>query len=230
MIRVTSFVHLHADAATEVVDHLLEAQRRLADEVGVVAADAARTTPNAHRAGDLMLLSVFADEQAAEGATHASSTWSVIPPLLDQCARHVETVRYTQGAIDLRAPALADGIQRTLLVRVDPSTAPASVERFEQDLRDMPRYIDSIRNSSLSRIDAMEGSLGPAYTHVWEQEFVDLDGLTGPYMTHAYHWSLVDPWFDAQDSGSIVDPTLIHAACGLRRSILARAGAVQATG
>ena len=85
----------------------------------------------------------------------------------------------------------------------------------------MPRYIDTIRNSSLSRVESMSDSLGPEYTHVWEQEFVDLDGLTGPYMMHGYHWSLVDTWFDAQAAHPIVDPRLIHAACGLRRSVLA---------
>ncbi len=146
-------------------------------------------------------------------------------PLLEHCAHHVETARYRQGPVEVREPALREGIQRTLLVHVDPVKGEAaSVRRFEHDLRDMPRYIDSIRNSSLSRIDAVDASLGPAYTHVWEQEFVDLDGLTGPYMLHAYHWSQVDPWFDAQAPGAIVDPTLVHAACGLRRSILAHEG------
>jgi hypothetical protein len=40
-------------------------------------------------------------------------------------------------------------------------------------------------------------------------------------MMHGYHWSLVDPWFDAQAARPIVDPWLIHASCGLRRSLLA---------
>ena len=221
MIRVTAFVHLRADADPEVVDRLVDAHRRLAGEVGAVAADAAPTTPNSHNAGDVMLLTAYADDDARERGQRDRYATSVVQPLLEQCARHVETARYRQGPVDLREPALRDGIQRTLLVHVDPDTAAASVGRFEHDLRDMPRYIDSIRNSSLSRIDAVDASLGPAYTHVWEQEFVDLDGLTGPYMLHAYHWSQVDPWFDAQAPEAIVDPTLVHAACGLRRSILA---------
>ena len=222
MIRVTEFVHLRADADPEVVDRLVDAHRRLAGEVDAVAAEAAPTTPNSHNAGDVMLLTAYADDDSARTWTTRSlrhvgraAAARAVP------ARHVETARYRQGPVDLREPALRDGIQRTLLVHVDPDTAAASVGRFEHDLRDMPRYIDSIRNSSLSRIDAVDASLGPAYTHVWEQEFVDLDGLTGPYMLHAYHWSQVDPWFDAQAPGAIVDPTLVHAACGLRRSILA---------
>ena len=70
----------------------------------------------------------------------------------------------------------------------------------------------------------MRASLGPEYTHVWEQEFATLDGLTGPYMQHAYHWSVIDPWFDVQAPVHIVDPELIHSSCGLRRSILALDG------
>ena len=93
-------------------------------------------------------------------------------------------------------------------------------QRFEHELAAMPNFIDTISNSSLSRIDAMHASLGPDYTHVWEQEFAALDGLAGAYMQHAYHWSVIDPWFDVQAPAHIVDPVLIHSSCDLRRSIL----------
>ena len=106
---------------------------------------------------------------------------------------------------------------------MDPDTDPELVGRFERELAAMPNYIDAIRNSSLSRIDTMRASLGPEYTHVWEQEFATLGGLTGPYMQHAYHWSVIDPWFDVQAPVHIVDPVLIHSSCELRRSILALA-------
>ena len=132
----------------------------------------------------------------------------------------MEAVRYTQGAATIREPGLTDGIHRSLLIRVDPDTDPVIVERFEHELAAMPNFIDAIRNSSLSRIDAMHASLGPEYTHVWEQEFATLDGLTGAYMQHAYHWSVIDPWFDVQAPVHIVDPVLIHSSCDLRRSIL----------
>ena len=85
------------------------------------------------------------------------------------------------------------------------------------------RYIDAIRNSSLSRVEEVHQPTGPEWTHVWEQEFATLDGLTGPYMMHGYHWSFIDTWFDRQSPRHIVDPVLIHSACALRHSILARA-------
>ena len=221
MIRVTVFVHLRADADPEVVDRLVDAHRRLAGEVDAVAADAAPTTPNSHNAGDVMLLTVYADDDALN-VDNAIATPRRSCSRCSSSARYMSRPRGTgrDRSTSVSRPC-ATGSNAPCSVHVDPDTAAASVGRFEHDLRDMPRYIDSIRNSSLSRIDAVDASLGPAYTHVWEQEFVDLDGLTGPYMLHAYHWSQVDPWFDAQAPEAIVDPTLVHAACGLRRSILA---------
>jgi hypothetical protein len=58
-----------------------------------------------------------------------------------------------------------------------------------------------------------------------EQEFETLEGLTGDYMQHAYHWSWVDTWFDPQAPNRIVDTTLVHAMCDLDRSLLALASA-----
>jgi hypothetical protein len=223
VIRTTAFVHLRPDADPRHVDRLLEAVRVAEQEVDLLAADAARTTPNTYRAGDVMLLAAFADDDAAARAREHPYVASVVRPLVAACAAHVETVRYAQGPTTVREPHLADAVHRTLLLHVDPGTDPTIVERFEHDLAGMPRYIDSIRNSSLSHVESMTDSLGPRYTHVWEQEFADLEGLTGPYMAHGYHWSLVDPWFDPQATHAIVDPQLIHAACGLRRSVLALA-------
>ncbi len=221
MIRTTTFVHLQPDADPQGVDRLVEAVRAADGELDVLAVDAARATPNSHRAGDVMLLGAFVDSDAAARAREHPYVASVVRPLVDACAAHVETVRYPQGPARLQQPDLTGGIHRTLLLHVARDTDPNLVERFELELADMPRYVDSIRNSSLSRVESMSGSLGPDYTHVWEQEFVDLDGLTGPYMMHGYHWSLVDPWFDAQSPSAIVDSVLIHASCALRHSILA---------
>ena len=221
MIRITSFFHLRPDADPQCVDRLVASVRAAEREVDVLAVDAARTTPNSHRAGEVMVLGAFVDADAAARARAHPYVESVVRPLVEACAAHVETVRYVPGPATLGQPDLTGGIHRTLLLHVDGETDPALVERFELDLAAMPRYIDSIRNSALSRVETMTDSLGPEYTHVWEQEFVDLGGLTGPYMMHAYHWSLVDTWFDAQAAHPIVHPQLIHAACGLRRSLLA---------
>jgi hypothetical protein len=220
MIRRTAFVHLRRDAPPDIVARLIDAAQRAGDELDVVAADAARTTPNSMNAGDVMLLGAFVDEEGYERARRHAYVEQVLRPLLEQCARHVEVVRYAQGAVDLREAEINDAIHRTLLVRIEPTVGSELVGRFERELRSMPRYIDAIRNSSLSRVASVRGATGPRWTHVWEQEFATLDDLTGPYMAHAYHWSLVDTWFDPQSPRQIVDPVLIHAACALRRSVL----------
>ena len=220
MIRTTAFVHLRPDASRARVDELIDAASRAAEETDAVAADASRVTSNAVRAGDVMLLSAYPHQSALERALGSKHFTDVLRPLLAELATHVEAVRYTQGAATIREPGLTDGIHRSLLVRVDPETDPVIVQRFEHELAAMPNFIDAIRNSSLSRIAAMHASLGPEYTHLWEQEFATLDGLTGAYMQHAYHWSVIDPWFDVQAPVHIVDPVLIHASCELRRSIL----------
>jgi Stress responsive A/B Barrel Domain len=224
VIRTTAFVHLRPDADPSDVDRLLEAVRSADRELDVLAGDAARTARNSYRAGDVMLLGAFADGDTAARAREHPFVASVIRPLVAACAAHVETVAYSQGPATVREPRLADAVHRTLLLHVDPATDPPIVERFEHDLAGMSRHIESIRNASLSHVGSMTGSLGPPYTHVWEQEFDDLEGLTGPYMRHAYHWSVVDPWFDAQAPQAIVDGQLIHAACALRHSILALTG------
>ena len=35
-----------------------------------------------------------------------------------------------------------------------------------------------------------------------------LDGLTGEYMLHPFHWTTVDAWFDPEVPDHIVDPVL----------------------
>ena len=220
MIRTTAFVHLLPDAAPVAVDRLLDAVRGAGDELDAVMTDAAPTTPNSQRAGNVMLLGAFADRDAYDRARRHRYLEMVVRPLVQQCAAHVEAVQYVQGPVTVREPDLRDGVHRTLLVRVEPTVDPALVQQFESDVANMTQYVDAIRNSSLSRVD---GARGPVWTHVWEQEFADLEGLTGPYMMHGYHWSFVDTWFDRQSPRQIVDPVLIHAACGLRHSVLCRA-------
>ena len=223
MIRTTAFVHLEPDVDPAAVDRLIGAVRHASEELDVLAVDASRTTPNSHQAGDVMLLGAFRDAAALDRARGDPYVETVVRPLLEQCAAHVEAVRYCQGDVVAREPEITDATHRTLLVRIEPTVDRRLVAQFETDIAAMTRYIDAIRNSSLSRVDAVSGARGPTWTHVWEQEFATLDGLTGPYMAHGYHWALVDPWFDPQSPSQIVDPMLIHAACNLRGSILGRA-------
>jgi hypothetical protein len=222
MIRSTSIVHLAEDAAPEDAERVIDAVRGAAGELGALVIDAAL---NAHatRGGKVLLLAAFSDDDAFEAARHHPYVQGVVRPLLDHYAESVESVHYTQGLVTLQDPEITEYVQRTLLIRVDPRIDPARVHDFESDLADMPRYIDAIVNSSLSRIDDVHRPHGQPWTHVWEQEFASMEDFSGPYMLHAYHWAFVDTWFDPQNPNQIVDTTPIHAACHLQRSILALA-------
>jgi len=216
VIRVTGFVHLE----TAAVDEVIAAVEEVRDQLDAVALEAHPTKPAAHGAGQLMVLAAFADASAPAGDV-ALRCIDELRPLLRHRASHLEVVAYSAGPRIVRAPDLAHGVQRTLLLHVDGHADAGEVARFERSLAAMPRYIDAIRNSALSRVDAVWGCTGKPWTHVWEQEFASLGGLTDDYMNHPYHWSWVDTWFDPQAPNQLVDTTLVHAMCDLERSLLA---------
>ncbi|MGW0816418.1 Dabb family protein [Streptomyces viridiviolaceus] len=100
-------------------------------------------------------------------------------------------------------------VKRTLLLAVRPGTPDGLVARLEADLLAMPDHVSTIRSWALSRVDQ---ALTPSrWTHVWEQEYPDVEGLTGEYLSHPYHWTCVDRWFDGEVPGAgIVEPRLAH--------------------
>jgi len=104
-----------------------------------------------------------------------------------------------------RVPTAGPRVKRTLLLRVRPGSPPDAVARFEADVAEMPEHIATIRSWALSRTTGR----GP-WTHAWEQEFASVDGLTGEYMLHPFHWTTVDAWFDPEVPDHIVDPVLAH--------------------
>ena len=102
-------------------------------------------------------------------------------------------------------------VYRTLLLRVSPETRADIVTHFEDELRSMARFIPAIRAWQLSRVDEAIGD--SQWTHVFEQEFGDLDGLTGPYLMHPIHWAVVDRWFDPECPDVIIRDRLCHSFC-----------------
>ena len=96
-------------------------------------------------------------------------------------------------------------VKRTLLLRVLADAPADAVARFESDVAEMPAHITSIRSWALSRTSGRDG-----WTHAWEQEFASIDGLTGEYMLHPFHWTTVDAWFDPEMPDHVVAPVLAH--------------------
>ncbi len=99
-------------------------------------------------------------------------------------------------------------VKRTLALTVRTGTPAADIHRFERSLSAMPVHIPEIGSWSLSRVRA-ERSDG-RWTHVWEQEYADIDGLRVAYMRSPYHWTGVDRWFDPEMPCQIVEPRLAH--------------------
>ncbi|MFG2887717.1 Dabb family protein [Streptomyces sp. NPDC048297] len=106
-------------------------------------------------------------------------------------------------------PLSGPRVKRTLLLTVRPGTPAGLVAGLERDLLAMPAHIPAIRSWALSRVD--RARTPSRWTHVWEQEFADVAGLTEDYLGHPYHWTRVDRWFDGEvPGGGIVEPALAH--------------------
>jgi hypothetical protein len=105
----------------------------------------------------------------------------------------------------------AGTVYRALLLRVSKDTDAGALELFEAELSSMPHYIPAIRTWQLSRVDDAIGT--SPWTHVFEQEFDDLDGLMGPYLMHPIHWAVVDRWFDPECPDVIVRDRVCHSFC-----------------
>jgi hypothetical protein len=125
------------------------------------------------------------------------------------------TITGINGAAYPGTPMLNGGgtgtVYRTLLLRVLPDTDAGTVARFEDDLSSMPSYVRAIKAWQLSRVDDAIGT--SQWTHVFEQEFSDVDGLMGPYLMHPIHWAVVDRWFDPECPDVIVRDRVCHSFC-----------------
>lgn len=192
------------DAAEEDRDALVYELRSAADSFGADQVLVEPTLPGVRNGGDILVQLRF-DDLAARSAAVAQ-----LDDLLERSA-----VRHCNGATYSGEPtAGADGtgaVYRALLLRVRPGTAEETVDRFEDDLRLLPRYVRSIHSWQLSRVEDAVGT--SPWTHVFEQEFTDVDGLMGPYLMHPIHWAYVDRWFDPECSDMIVRDRVCHSFC-----------------
>lgn len=196
------------DAAQVLSAELADAGRALQ---GVVNSAAGKTLPRDISGGSLMWRLAFASEQD-HWAARASKQWrdGIAPLLMPERAAVLDSIAYRSGLSDSSIGRKAPGIWRCLVLSVDAGTPAHTIRQFERDTVLMPRHVSAIRNWSMGHVAAGEGRR--RWTHVWEQEFDDIAGLEGEYMTHPIHWGLVDGWFDPECPQRIVDPFLIHAA------------------
>jgi hypothetical protein len=109
-------------------------------------------------------------------------------------------------------------VYRTLLLRVLPETESDITAGFEDELRLMTRYVNTITAWQLSRVEEAVGASD--WTHVFEQEFTNVDGLMGAYLMHPIHWAVVDRWFDPECPDVIIRDRVCHSFCELSAPIL----------
>ncbi len=214
------FAHSEGTAlfnVTRLLDVVPEHRRRLTSTLHQAAAASgarrwvvAPTDPGSRNGGDVLVHLRFADR-----SRWLSAATELTAALTDPAVTRTNGVTYQGLPV---STGIAGTVYRTLLLRVAPDTAPETVARFEDELRSMPRYVKTIRAWQLSR--PVESVGASQWTHVFEQEFTDVDGLMGPYLMHPIHWAVVDRWFDPETTDHIVRDRVCHSFCQAK-SILA---------
>jgi hypothetical protein len=191
-----------ADEASR--DGLVEELHAAATTSGAQRALVAPTLPGVRNGGDILMQLRFRD----------ASEWDSVSASFDEMLAG-PAVQRINGATYRGSPVTSSEdrgtVYRTLLLRVQPGTDEATMKRFEDDLRLLPRYVTSICTWQLSRVESAIGT--SPWTHVFEQEFGDLSGLMGPYLMHPIHWAYVDRWFDPECPEVIVRDRVCHSFC-----------------
>lgn len=191
-------------------ERVLAAVRAVAEHSGALRWTVEPTESGSRNGGDVLAHLRFADQEH----------WQAAEPHFARALNDPAITRIN-GATYLGDPTCGDRpgtVYRTLLLRVHSGTQPATVARFEAELRSMANYVTTIRAWQLSRV--LEPVGATAWTHVFEQEFTDVDGLMGAYLMHPIHWAVVDRWFDPESPDVIVRDRICHSFCTLDRPVL----------
>ena len=205
-------------SVTRLLDVVEEHRERILDELRSAAAEAGAprwvvqpTLPGSRNGGDILAHLRFASrDRWRSAATKFASL------LADPAITRVKGAGYSgEPSSHSTAPGT---VYRALLLSVSSETPAATVARFERELSSMPRYVPAIRAWQLSHVDNAIGT--SRWTHVFEQEFSDIDGLMGPYLMHPIHWAVVDRWFDPECPDVIIRDRVCHSFCHNAESIL----------
>jgi Stress responsive A/B Barrel Domain len=208
MFSITRLIDVPAGHLVRVADSL----QKLTADCGAHHAVVAPTLAGSRNGGDLLMHLRFEQRDDWEAAAAEVET-----ALTDPAITRVNGVDY-HGAPTVMAGRSPGRVYRTLLLRVEADTGADLVDKFEADLRALPRYVSSISAWQLSRPAHTVGAT--EWTHVFEQEFSDADGIMGPYLMHPFHWAVVDRWFDPECPDSIVRARVCHSFCECPPTVL----------
>lgn len=179
----------------------------------------APTLPGVYNGGEAICRLSFADREAADSAL-ASPDWAPAAVLLTDLAHvtHLDHARFDSGR---RGGDGAAGLYRVALFCANVRPDAERLAAFADETAALATAVSAIGRWRLSTTHHA-GGLRP-WTHVWEQEYRDLEGLTGPYMRHPAHWARVERWFDPEYPEHLVDPLLVHTFCAVDRPVLEQA-------
>ncbi|MGO4443625.1 Dabb family protein [Mycobacterium sp. 2YAF39] len=208
MFSVTRLIHL---AQNTDADALVTKLRTTADASGAERVVIGKTLPGVRNGGDILMNVRFG----------SSDQWATVAPqfasaLTTRAITRVDGAEY-RGVTRETGTGKRATVFRSLLLRVAPGTDDNTVERFEADLRLLTRHVRTITSWQLSRVERAIGA--SPWTHVFEQEFTDVDGLMGPYLMHPIHWAYVDRWFDPECPEVIVRDRVCHSFCHVDASV-----------
>lgn len=207
MYSVTRLV----DVAAPDRDRILDELRRAAAAAAPLRWLAQPTLPGSRNGGDILVHLRFATRDECNCAAGALAA-----VLADPSVGGVNGVGY--AGTPVRCGEKPGTVYRTLLLRVQPGTPEQSVARFEGELSSMPRYLPTIRAWQLSRVSTAVGT--SSWTHVFEQEFADVEALMGSYLMHPIHWAVVDRWFDPETTDVIIRDRICHSFCAVAEPVL----------
>ena len=184
---------------------------------GLQRALCAPTLPHVYNGGDLLLRLGFEDRQACHAAL-AAPAWRAAATLLADASKVAGLERVGYGAGRAGGVPDAPGVYRVALFAATRAATPERLAAFAADTEAMPFAITAIQSWRLAQAQDVVGAR--PWSHVWEQEYRDLQGLHGSYMRHPAHWARVERWFDPEQPEHLVDPCLVHTFCALDRSVL----------
>jgi len=165
-------------------------------------------------AGHIVWRMVHESEAAANAAMLDPAWRGAVLPAIDGC--EVTGVGYRMTR---KSPSPGGTrIWRALLFSCLPHADPVLVNELEERTLLLPKYVPEIRAWGLNRAAWSEGRKPIEF--VWEQEYDDVSGLTGPYMETPVHWGVVDAYFDADCPEFIVDPHLVQVVAAIREPVI----------
>lgn len=198
----------------EVADAL---RRMVAGLPGLRGALIGPTLDGTFNGGDLIMRLTFDDEDTARRAFACDAGRSISEVLSDPAQiAHVDHVGFETGAGG--GPTGGATIYRVALFCANVRPTAERLDAFARHTTSMPDHVRSIRRWQLSRATAATGARN--WTHVWEQEYADLSGLTGAYMMHPVHWAHVERWFDPEYFEWLIDPELVHTFCAIEEPVI----------